>query len=127
MRAYGQRDKQKPVRLFLRRAALAALFLVVIFASLGVWSVYKKERESAQLRQENEQQLADLTNRQAALQKRINELGTDRGKEEILREQYSLGDQGEGMIVIVDPTETSAPSQATSTPFTWLHKTFSWW
>jgi len=91
-----------------------------------VWGTYKKERESYALRQEAEIQLKDLRERQIQLDSNIASLETDRGKEQVLREQYALAARGEGLIVIVD-TPPVAPTHATSTLVDWFKKTFTWW
>ena len=129
MQRYGQRDVRKPVRLLLRRIGLLALALTVVLASISVWNLFQKERDSAMMRSQNEHELANLTARKKALEQRLSELGTERGKEAILREQYSLASVGEGMITIVDPSEpASNTSFATSSPSTsWLHNLFLWW
>lgn len=128
MRSYGQRDRKKVVRLFLKRVGLVALLLLVGVAGSGVWRVYQKEKESRLLRHESEVELSDLETRKDRLSKELDELGTSRGKETILRERYALASAGEGMIVIVDPSATQ--TSATTTPQetqSWLHKILSWW
>ena len=120
------RSRNDPVRLFGRRLILFALFVIIVFSVAGVWSAYKKERESRALRQEAEMQLGDLSKRQAQLDVDIASLETDRGKEQVLREQYALAACGEGLIVIVD-TPPVAPARATSSLVDWLKKTFTWW
>jgi cell division protein FtsB len=105
---------------------LVGLFVLVVAAGSGVWSAYHKQQESAALRAQAENQLADLSERQMQLNADIAKLETDRGKEEVLRDQYALAAQGEGLIVIVDSTTTEV--QATSSAFAeWLHNTFPWW
>ena len=120
------RSRNDPVRLFGRRLILLALFALIVVALVGVWSTYKKERESYALRQEAEMQLNDLANRQMQLDADIENLQTNRGKEQVLREQYALAARGEGLIVIVD-TPPVAPTRATSSVIDWLKKTFKWW
>ena len=120
------RPRNDPVRLFGRRLILLALFVLIVFSVAGVWSAYKKERESRALRQEAEMQLGDLSQRQEQLDADIASLETDRGKEQVLREQYALAARGEGLIVIVD-TPPVAPTRATSSLVDWLKKTFTWW
>ena len=103
---------------------LALLFLVFL-ASLSVWRVYEKERESRKLRMQAEAEWTDLSARKKQLEASIAEVGTDRGLEEALREQYALAEQGEGLIVIVDPP---APEvlEATSTITNWFKKVLPW-
>lgn len=120
------RSRNDPVRLFGRRLMLLGLAILVVAAASGVWSAYHKEKESAALRAQAEGQLADLSARQAQLDADIAKLETDRGKEEVLRDQYALAAKGERLIVIVNSTTTEV--QATSSPFAqWLHNAFPWW
>lgn len=121
------KQRKDPVRIFMRRVALAGLFVLVLIAISGVWSIYRKDQESIALKEEAQAQLADLSTQQAQLTASIAELETERGKEAALRQEYSVGDPGEGMIMIVEPP-APAPAVATSTPFqNWVHNTFSWW
>lgn len=120
------RSRNDPVRLFGRRLVLLGLFALIVLSAMGVWSAYQKEKESRLLRKEAEVQLDDLSKRQTQLDADIASLETNRGKEQVLREQYALAARGEGLIVIVD-TPPAAPTQATSSFVEWLKKTFTWW
>ncbi len=120
------RWRNDPVRLFGRRLLLLALLGLIIAASFGAWNAYKKKEESQALRQEAELQLRDLSKRQSQLDADIANLETDRGKEQVLREQYALAARGEGLIIIVD-TPPVAPTKATSSVLEWLDKALSWW
>lgn len=118
------RERNDPLRLMGRRLLLAALAIIVISASWGVWNIYRKERESARLNTEAQARLADLQKRQTQLQADYDTLQTARGQEEALRQQYALGKRGEGLIVIVEPPKP-APIQATSSIMQWLKDIFS--
>ncbi len=120
------RPRNNPVRLFGRRLMLLALLGLIAVTGAGVWGTYKKERESYALRQEAETQLRDLRERQEQLDSDIASLETDRGKEQVLREQYALAARGEGLIVIVDAPQV-APAHATSSLADWFKETFTWW
>lgn len=123
MAIFSQRSD--PVKLLQRRLIIVCLLILVAVAVRGVWGVYQKERESRMLREEAEIQLADLKTREASLRDDISELKSDRGMEEVLREEYQLAQPGEGLIVIVEPKETSPASS--SKAMEWLHKAFPWW
>jgi cell division protein FtsB len=121
------RQRRDPVRIFMRRLMLAGLFLLVILAGSGVWGIYRKDQESIVLRQEAQSQLASLQSQETSLNASIAELQTERGKEAALRDEYSVGDPGEGVVMIVEPP-SAAPVAATSSSFqSWVRTTFSWW
>lgn len=103
------RDRYDPLKLFFKRVGTLILIMVVVFAGLGVWRIYEKERESRALRQEAEGELAHLQKQAALLERKTTQLKTDRGKETLLRDQYEVGRQGEGLIVIVEPPTPEIP------------------
>ncbi len=119
------RQRNDPVRLFGRRVVLALVVALVVFAGFSLWSAYEKERESAALRIEAEIQLADLATRRQQLDKDIASLQSQRGMEELLREQYSLAREGEGLIVIVEP-QAATVTEATSTMMQKIRGVFGW-
>lgn len=120
----ASRERNDPLRLMGRRILLAVLGVLVVSASWGVWDIYRKERESARLNAEAQAHLTDLQKRQAQLESDYATLQTDRGKEAALRAEYTMGRQGEGLIVIVEPPKP-APVQATSSVMQWLKDMFS--
>ncbi|MBI4080034.1 hypothetical protein HY414_02310 [Candidatus Kaiserbacteria bacterium] len=122
---WSRNQRQTAAGLFLKRLGLLALFALVIFAASGVWGVYHKERESAARRVQAEGELAELEQREMQLTADIERLGSDRGLEEALREQYALAERGEKLIVIVDSANDS--SNATSTRRGWWQRLFRWW
>jgi len=101
------------------------LFIVVCFAAWSVWGAWEKDVESAALDQQSQAALATLSAQQATLQQNITQLQTERGKEAALRQEYSVGHQGENMIVIVDSSSTPPPPPPTFLDK--LKKAFSWW
>ena len=108
------RQPQDPLKLLGRRVVLLVLATLVVIAASSVWSTFRKQRESAELRREAELRLADLMERSDQLHAKLARLETDRGKEEALRERYELGRAGEGLIVIVDAPVPEAPTSSPS-------------
>lgn len=120
-------NRRDPVKLFLRRLLLLALFIGVLAVCSAVWDVYKKERESRLLREHAEAQMSGLTNQKVHLDGEINRLQTMRGKEETLRENYEMGRAGEGLIIIVESPK-SEPVAASSSPIReWVRKLIPFW
>lgn len=124
MATFGRRHDH--VRLLWQRLGIIALLLVLILAISGVWSVYKKEHASRELRDQAQRQASDLSRQVSDLKMSIAKLETDRGKEEVLRQQYNVGKQGEQLIIIVDP-EQPKPIEASSTIMKWVHKFLPFW
>lgn len=119
------RQRNDPARLLWRRLGLFTLFVLVCFAGWSVWGAWNKDIESAALDQQSQAALATLTAQQTTLQQNIDQLQTPRGKEAALRQEYSVGEQGEHMIVIVSSSSTPPPPAPTFLDK--LKNAFSWW
>lgn len=123
---WRSRQRNEVMWLLGRRIVVFFLLLLVAGALWSVIGVYKKDRESAALKLQNQIRLADLERRQEQLDADIANLQTARGKEEMLRKQYALAARGEKMIIIVEPP-APPPQAATSSVFEAIGKWFSWW
>ena len=110
----------------MRRLMLLGLFLLVVLAMSGVWGIYRKDQESIVLKEQALSQLAALSAQQDQLKSSISDLETERGKEAALREQYNMGNAGEGMVIIVEPPKP-VPVPATTTSSGWFGHGFPWW
>ena len=108
-----------------RRLIVLALLLVVAVGVKGVWGVYQKQVESRALRAEAEGQLLQLQAREQDLRRDIARLKDDRGIEAVLREEYQLAGEGEGVIVIVEPKEEKVEPEPTT--FERFQSAFRWW
>ena len=117
-------QRQDPIRLMKRRLIILGLLILLAIAVRGIWGVYQKEQESRALRQEAEAQLDNLKDRESGLRESISQLKSDRGMEEVLREEYELARDGEGVIVIVEPK--AAPSEPQPSTFQRIRGWFSW-
>ena len=118
--------KSDPLRLLGKRLLIGLMLLLVLSAAWGVWDIYRKNAEAAQLRSQTEAQLADLSARQAKLQTDYDELKSGRGMEAALRDTYTVGRDGEGLIVIVEPKQ-APQTEVSSSSWGWIRKAFSWW
>lgn len=89
-----------------------ALAFLIFFALVFSWSVIKligKADESAKNRQEAQDKINELQKEQAQLSSNINNLNTDQGKEEAIRDEFGLAKPGEEMMVVVNDPNTPAP------------------
>ncbi len=98
--------------------ALSVLLVWLVFLNVNI---ARKEEIARHTAQDTQKQLASLQTRQQSLEKDINELSTERGKEATLRETFGVARPGEGVIIVVPG------KQATSTPpVSWWQKWFGW-
>ena len=119
--------RNDPVAIFWRRVRLVTLFIVVVCAAFGVWDISKKEQESKTLRAQSEVALANLSKHQEDLRDQIRTLKSDRGMEGAVRDQYQMGKEGEGMIVIVNHDVPITAVEPTTTFKDMLHNVIPWW
>jgi cell division protein FtsB len=81
---------------------LFVLFLILIIFSYNLIGLFIKERETARNRVSELNKINDLKQRKDALSSDINNLKTDKGIEEIVRDKFQVVKPGEQMVVIVD-------------------------
>lgn len=109
-----------------RRLVILVLLLLVAGGVRGVWGVYKKEQDSRALRREAEAQVAQLKEREASLRRDMAALKSERGVEEVLRQDYELAKEGEEVIVIVENTPPDPPEPEPTT-LQKFENLFRWW
>lgn len=86
--------QSKPALVF-----LGLLLLVSVWNLIGFW---RKMNETGENRERAEERVAELTENKMKLEANIESLESDRGIEEVLREDYGLSREGEGVIVIME-------------------------
>jgi len=100
MRNFQKKEKlrrilqSKPFLVFLGIVILAFIFSMVGFMS--------KMEETIKNRKIAEDKVAELEKSKETFNSEITKLKTDKGKEEIIRENYPVAKNGENMIVIID-------------------------
>ena len=107
------KDKRKRKEKLYSFWSVLALFIVFLFLVRGVWNIYQKEKESANLDSDSRAKLESLNSQADQLNSNISKLSTDAGIDEELRQKYGVVKPGEEMIVVVPQdatTSTSTPS-----------------
>ncbi len=104
-------ERRKLKQLLYSKVTLLVLGIVVVFLIVSVFEVYGKERQARMRRAEQERVLADLREREEALKTELDRLGSARGIEEEIRSKFEVGREGEGLIVIVDAPDETAPPE----------------
>jgi len=94
---WGEFLQSKPVL-----GVLMMVFFISAWSLLGFWGKMSDTNKNKQLAQEK---LQDLQQSKSKLESDISKLETERGVEEVLRENFGLAREGEGLIVVVEEKE----------------------
>lgn len=97
------------------------LTILLVWLTVLNVNIFRKEEIARTTAQATQKQLASLQARQQSLDKDINELSTERGKEATLRETFGVAKPGEGVIIVVP-----AKVATTTPPTPWYQKWFGW-
>jgi cell division protein FtsB len=103
------KEKQKARKLRYSKPVLFVLFIILAASLEGLWNIYQKHSEALEKAQEAQADLQNLRGREAELEKKVAFLKTDRGKDEEIRKKFMVGKEGEGVILVVDPTPSTTP------------------
>ena len=92
------------------------LVVLVIWGIVSVVRAGLKQHEAITLRNESEQDLVELEQKQRKQKKKIEGLSTEQGLEAEVRQRYRVVKPGEQLVIVVDNEDTSG-NQATKPSF----------
>ena len=107
-------EKRKLRGILYSKVTVGLLFLFGLFLTTSVYERYKAETLSAEKRAARAEELERLLERADMLEKRVQMLESDRGKEGEIREQFDVTRGNEQIVVILDEKEERG-SNATTT------------
>ena len=90
---------------FYTKTMIGVLSLVVILFTFSVVSVFEKRHEAKENALSAQHEVETLSQHQAKTQQSIDNLHTDAGVEEAIRNKYRAAKDGEGLVVIMDPDQ----------------------
>lgn len=93
---------------------LIFLAIVIIFFTFNIVKLVGKMNETVKNRKIAEEKVIELQQRKQKLLGDIKKLETDKGKEEIFRENFGLSKEGEGMIMVVEDKNQKKPEEEKS-------------
>lgn len=91
--------------------ALVIIFCVFILFGYNIIGLIQKEKETSHKKELILDQINNLQEKKASLSSDITRLGTEEGKEEIIREKYEVTKLGEKMVTIVDEDNSNSQLQ----------------
>lgn len=118
--------RRDPVRLLYKRILIVLCVALLVVLAQSVWSMYGKSAETAEARAAAEAHLLELQERKRVLETTVADLKSDRGVEAQLREQYALGNSGEGLVIVVGDTPKPQKQAQGFSAFTWLRSIWPW-
>lgn len=113
---YERGQRQSAVRLVVTRVGVALGVVALCGMGQALWVAHLKERSTYGKQVVAERERDELLARKKELEDKVAYLKTERGSEEVLRKQFELGKEGEGVIVLLD-SEVPAP----------IPRPDSWW
>ena len=100
MRNFQEKSKFK---IFMQsKPTLVILAIILILFAWKVVGIASKLEDTYKNKKIEQQKIIDLKQRKEKLSSDIEKLNTDEGKEEMIRENFGLVKEGEGVVVIVD-------------------------
>jgi cell division protein FtsB len=99
----ASRDNTHKFKNFLHSKGFLVFFgLMCIFFSTKVYDLYRKDRAISREKNDVANQVATLQSKEQNLQANIDDLKTERGVEEVIRDKFRVVKEGEDIIVIPD-------------------------
>ncbi|MEI8270399.1 MAG: septum formation initiator family protein [bacterium] len=109
MRNFQEKNKFKK---FLQSKPVLVILTIMVF--LFAWNIVNltiKLQETYKNKNIEQQKIFELENRKIKLSTDIEKLGTDNGKEEVIRENFGMVKEGEQVVVIVDDKSINEPEK----------------
>ncbi len=100
MRNFQEKNKFKD---FMRSKPVLVLLAIIVIAFLwNIIGLTGKLQETYKNKKIEQEKISDLEARKEKLSSDILKLGTDKGKEEVIRENFGMVKEGEQVMVIID-------------------------
>lgn len=109
------REKRKLKQLLYSKLTLIVLFIIVFYLASSVLGIYQKEKSTRAVKELQERDFEELSGREAVLRAEIERLNSGYGIEEEIRSKFEVGRDGERVIVITDPTDTTLEKTKSTT------------
>lgn len=97
-----KKEQKKWKKVFYSRLTLIALVFLLVFLGRATWGMYVKEKQTSEAVEQSRKELLELKERYSDWEKKLNKVSTERGVEEIIRENFDMAKEGEGVIVMID-------------------------
>ena len=114
MREFRRGPKEDLGRLVVRGIGAVLLLAVTVMLMRGAWGMYVKMAEASQAQEEAEVELARARAQAQGVGGSLDELSSERGQEEQIRQRFGVAKPGEGEIDIIHDQSTSTAQDTAS-------------
>lgn len=95
-------ERKKFRKILYSKASILVLLVALVLVSRGAWQVHEKAVIARTERDESARVLADLQDRNKALEASLTHLKSTQGIEDEVRQKYAVARPGEEIVVVVD-------------------------
>jgi cell division protein FtsB len=95
-------ERKKFRKILYSKASILVLLVALVLVSRGAWQVHEKAAIARTERNESARMLADLQDRNSALETSLVRLKSDQGIEDEVRQKYAVARPGEEIVIVVD-------------------------
>lgn len=103
--------KKKVEKILYSKILIFVLFIIFCILLVGAIGMTRKAIEASKNRKNATEKLNELTQQKNLLEKQNNDLKTEKGIEENIRDKYRVVKNGEGLVIIVDDQNKTDESE----------------
>ena len=118
-------EKRRLNQIMHSKPVLIILGIMVLIFAYSVFGLVGKMRETINNKKIAEEKIQELQKEKEQLTANINQLKTNQGMEENIREKFGLAKDGEGMVVVVDD-KNSPTADTENKPAGFFSKIANW-
>jgi cell division protein FtsB len=113
------REKKKIRKAIYSKPVIVLLVVVLAVCVRSTWGLFAKYSEATKKADEAKAELVKLEQQKMELEKRVDFLQTERGREEEIRNKFMVAKEGESVIMVVDPKPATETPEVVSKPNMW--------
>lgn len=103
---------------------LGALLFITLVLLSSVSGLYQKKKQVIKLSNESKQELQTVQEKTDRINKQLEVIGTDHGREQLIREKYNVKTEGEQVIVVMDAAKVDEGIPIIQSDFWYTIKNF---
>ena len=112
--------------IFTSGPALVVLLAIVVGLGVASWNMYQTNQQARDKLNRLQDERAILQARRDIASRQAQNLTTESGKKEKIRENFSVAKPGERVIILTDSRATDTPATTSTSTKSWLKRVKDW-